>query len=478
MGFAPFSRRVAVPVFGRALLLLLILLLSGCHTGLRPDAGSRAESPQPALLILVSIDGFRTDYLDPGLTPTLAALARDGAWVRKLRPAFPALTFPNHYTLVTGLVPDHHGIIANVMADPELPQHFSPGQRAAVQNPAWWNDAEPIWNSARHAGLRSATMFWPGSEAAINGFHPHYWRPYDAAVTPAERVAQVLAWIDLPAALRPHLITLYFDEVDRAGHVSTPHSALTRQRLQETDAALAQLLHGLGARGLWQRVNLIVLSDHGMAATPREQAVLLDEHLPRGSFELLNRGPFVQLRARPGREAELDAALAKPIAHVQCWRKGELPARFRYGTHRRIMPWVCLGDEGWTIYDRFYLQRNGINPGAHGFDPMLDSMATLLVAHGPDFRSGAVLEEMDNVHVYALLAHLLRIPARPHDGDLRQALPLLRPGLAPSPERLAQPQQAHTPAAQPSGQSSQSRQGSSGSPKAMKSGFTNDGPPL
>lgn len=409
-------------------ILLLMLLLFG-------NAPLQATTtPAPPIVILVSIDGFRPDYLDPQHTPTLLALAADGARVRTLRPAFPSLTFPNHYTLVTGLVPDRHGIIGNVMADPELSQRFVLSDRSAVQNPLWWNDAEPLWNTARKAGLRSATMFWPGSEAPINGLHPHHWRPYDAAFSAEDRVNQVLAWLDLPSGERPHFITLYFDEVDRSGHVSRPDSDRTRAAVQAADAHVAQLVQGLKQRGLWPQVNLLIVSDHGMAATPPEQVVILDDHLPRGSFEMLNRGGFVQLRARPGREAELDAALSRPIEHMQCWRKHEIPARFRYGSHRRITPWVCMGDEGWTIHDRFHFKRNGVNPGSHGFDPMLDSMAAILIAHGPDFEPGAVLDEIDSVDVHPLLMRLLRLPPLPsgaRDGDPQRTLPLLRRHLQP-----------------------------------------------
>lgn len=403
-------------------LLLLALSLAACRHVPRPEPANA----RPPLLILVSIDGFRADYFDLGLTPTLAALAGEGARAQALRPAFPSLTFPNHYTLVTGLHPDRHGIVNNTMRDPGSDQRFMLNNRDAVQNAFWWNDAQPIWNTARHAGLRSATMFWPGSEAPVRGHHPHYWLPFDAGMTPEARVAQVLQWLDLPPGQRPDFVTLYFDAVDHTGHLTGPDSPETHAEIARTDAALARLVAGLEQRGLWAGTNLVVLSDHGMAATPREQAIALDDHVPRGAFELMARGSIAGLRAAEGREAELEAALSRPIPHIQCWRKQDIPARFRYGSHRRVPPWVCMGDEGWTIFDRAHLRRFGVNPGAHGFDPALDSMAALFVAHGPDFRRGIVVPELDSVDVYPLLARLLRIAPEANDGDAARTLPLLR----------------------------------------------------
>ncbi|MCX7556563.1 ectonucleotide pyrophosphatase/phosphodiesterase [Xanthomonadaceae bacterium JHOS43] len=403
------------------LVALCMVALVGCQAATRPE-----RMPRPPLLILVSIDGFRADYFDLGLTPTLATLADEGARVTSLRPSFPSLTFPNHYTLVTGLVPDRHGIVHNTMRDPESSQRFTLANREAVENAFWWNDAQPIWNTARQAGLRSATMFWPGSEAPVRGHHPHYWHTFDAGMTPEARVAQVLAWLDLPADQRPDFTTLYFDSVDHAGHVTGPDSPEAHAQIARIDAALAELVSGLKRRALWDETNLLVLSDHGMAATPRERAIALDDYIPRELFELVARGSIAGLRAAEGREAELETAMSQPIPHIQCWRKEEIPARFRYGSHRRVPPWVCMGDEGWTIFDRAHLTRFGVNPGAHGFDPALDSMAALFVAHGPDFVPGAVLEELDNVDVYPLLARLLRIVPEPHDGDAGRIAPLLR----------------------------------------------------
>lgn len=402
---------------------LCMLALSACQPAPRPETSHR-----PPPLILISIDGFRADYLELGLTPTLAEIAASGVRAQAMRPAFPSLTFPNHYTLVTGLVPDHHGVVGNSMVDPDTGDRFWLSNREAVEDARWWNGGQPLWNTARAAGLRSATMFWPGSEAPVRGHHPDYWRRFDATVTPVERVAQVLEWLDLPPARRPDFLTLYFDAVDHEGHVHGPDSEQAHAALRDTDAALAALQQGLAQRGLQDAVNLVVVSDHGMANTPPEQAIALDDHVPREAFDLINRGPLAGVQPMSGQEETLAQALAQPIDHIQCWPRTEVPARFQFGSHPRVPAWVCLADEGWTIHDHASLARMKINPGAHGFDPALDSMAALFVARGPDFRQGLRVAAFDNVDVYPLLARLLRIRPEPNDGDPVTTLPMLREG--------------------------------------------------
>ena len=207
-----------------------------CCLALAFSAGCATTPPgpaKPAPLLLVSIDGYRADYLQRGLSPALAALARDGVRT-SMQPSFPSLTFPNHYTLVTGLRPDHHGIVNNTMYDIQLGK-FSLGNRKAVSDGRWWAQGTPLWETAERNGLRTATMFWPGSEADIHGRHPDYWKPYDGAVTPTQRVDQVLAWLDLPPGQRPTFLTLYFDAVDHAGHGHGPDSPQVDQALRETD---------------------------------------------------------------------------------------------------------------------------------------------------------------------------------------------------------------------------------------------------
>lgn len=407
-------------------LLLPALLLAACAATPSRHHSPRPHGPHddPAPLLLISIDGFRATDLERA--PTLHALAAEGVRADGMQPSYPSLTFPNHYTIVTGLRPDHHGIVHNTMRDPVLGR-FSLGDRTAVGDGRWWEQGEPIWVTAHKAGLRTATMFWPGSEAAIHGVRPDTWHAFDAKVSPETRVDTVLGWLDRPPAQRPHLMTLYFDQVDHAGHDAGPDAPETRAAIAQVDAALARLVDGLRRRGLLDRLNLVVVSDHGMAQVPDGQVVTIDAMVPADVAEVETAGQVVGVRPLPGREADAEARLLGQHPHYACWRKGELPARWHYGTHPRIPPIVCQMDEGWDALPAGWnAKRRPGDRGSHGFDPALPSMRAIFVAHGPAFIPGTVLPPFDNVDVYPLLAELLGVTPTKNDGDLAPLRPALR----------------------------------------------------
>lgn len=391
---------------GLSRLLALLVLLTAF-----PAAA--AERP---VTILISIDGFRADYLQRGVTPTLRALADGGAWAGEgMRPSYPANTFPNHYTLVTGLRPDHHGIVDNTIEDTGRPGvTFTMGNHDAVVDGFWWNQGEPLWVTAEKHGVKAATMFWPGSEAAVRGVRPSYMRPYDKNVLAEARVDQVLAWLDLPAAERPGFVTLYFDEVDTLGHYAGPDSQGVNDAMARTDAAIARLLAGLKARGL--SANLVVAADHGMAPTTPTRVVWIDDMVDIALVRVVTNGWGASLFPKAGYEAQVEAAMTAPRDHVQCWPKAKVPVRYHYGTNPRVPPIVCLTEVGWNL--GLKAKPPAARPGSHGFDPYDPLMRALFIANGPDIRPGVVLPVFDNVDVYPLLARLTGVGPQTVDGSL------------------------------------------------------------
>ncbi|WAC48507.1 ectonucleotide pyrophosphatase/phosphodiesterase [Asticcacaulis sp. SL142] len=390
-----------------------------------PVVPVEAVSEKPAPLILISIDGFRADYLDRGIAPNLKALADSGARAT-MRPSFPSLTFPNHYTLVTGLRPDHHGIIGNTMRDPRKPEvTFRLSNREAVIDRFWWDDGKPFWVSAQARGLKVAAMFWPGSEADIRGVRPTYWMTYDEEMPHPARVAQVLNWLDMPTAERPDAITLYYSTVDHEGHDSGPDSPQVNAALADVDQSVGQLIDGLKSRGI--TANIVIVSDHGMAKHQPETFVRIADILPNDSYDLVAGGQVVLLDPKPGHEAEVNRILIrnKP-PHMTCWRKGKIPARYHFGKHIRVRTIVCMADVGGYIVAP---SRDGWMPkpegGSHGYDPYDQHMQAVFIASGPAFKSGVRLKTFDNVNVYGLIMELLDLKPEPYDGTTRPFKPAL-----------------------------------------------------
>lgn len=411
--------------------VLLALWLAACTSTPAPTktAGSAEAVANDARrsVLLVSLDGFRADYLDRGLAPNVARIARDGVRARGMTPSYPSLTFPNHYTLVTGLVPDHQGMIHNTMRDPVL-GNFSLSNRMAVGDSRWWG-GEPVWVGAEKAGLRTATMYWPGSEAAIQGVRPTRWYPYaDGATMPLhERIDVVLGWLSEPDATRPRFATLYFETIDKQAHAFGPESAQARDAVHEVDAQIGRLIDGLDARGLRDRVDLVVVSDHGMATVPPGNVIAAEDMVPAELADVITIGQVIAIQPRPGREAEAERVLLGRHAHYECWRKADLPKRWRTGTHPRTPDITCQMDEGWDAVRREAIaSRPGHDRGSHGYDPALPSMRALFVARGPSFRRGVVLPVFPNTDVYPLLARLVGIPAAANDGEIAPLLPALR----------------------------------------------------
>jgi predicted AlkP superfamily pyrophosphatase or phosphodiesterase len=369
-----------------------------------------AREARTAVTILIGIDGFRADYLDRGVTPTLSRLAAEGAH-GAMRPSFPVKTFPNFYTLVTGLRPDRHGIVANRFEDPARPgQRFTQASSEAW----WWDQAEPIWVAAERAGIRSSILFWPGSSVAVHGVRPSDWRTFDMAVTSAERVDIVLDWLRRPARTRPRLVGVYFDTIDSAGHKLGPAARELDRPLAEIDAQIGRLVRQLALLG--QPANLVIVADHGMGGSSPERRIRLDQMLPDGLYRVIEQGPYAAIEPAAGRDDELAAVLLKPHPHMQCWRRNAIPVRLHYGTNPRTPAFLCLPEMGWMIATSPPAPE--ASRGEHGWDPHAPEMRALFIAHGPSIARIGPLPTFDNVDVYPLLRRLTGLsPAQGIDGN-------------------------------------------------------------
>lgn len=382
-----------------------------------PAAAQQAERPST---ILISIDGMRPDYLDRGLTPNLNALKARGV-AAAMRPSFPTKTFPNHYTIVTGKRPDRSGIVGNSMIDPRRPgQIFSMGDAKQALDPFWWNESEPLWITAEKAGIRSATMFWPGSEVASGDgaagptLRPRDWMRFDQNIGNEQRVNTVLDWMRRPADIRPQLITMYFDTVDTAGHRFGPgRSPELDAAITEVDARIGELVAGLAAMG--REANIVITADHGMAQTAEDRVIQLDDLIDSASYIAVEMGPYGAIEPVTGTDTRVHDALLKPHDHMQCYRKEDLPARLHYGKNPRVAAIICLAAPGWTILSG--PPRYPVTGGAHGYDNADPDMLALFMAFGPSIKPTSGLPVFDNVDVYPLVARLAGFDPLPSDGN-------------------------------------------------------------
>jgi predicted AlkP superfamily pyrophosphatase or phosphodiesterase len=409
--------RVAVLV-----LIAASALVSACRNTARRGA---VPPPMPDhATVLISFDGFRADYLERPGAVALRALAARGARAERLIPAFPSKTFPNHYTIVTGLHPEHHGIVANTMRDERIGTTFTIGDTLVARDPRWWG-GEPIWNTAERQGVRTAAFFWPGSDYAVNGRYPTYYTPYDGRIPNTARVQQVLDWLSLPADRAPRFVTLYFSTTDDAGHAFGPDAPQVDTAIAHVDSLLGLLVDGLAQRRLTDRVNLVIVSDHGMTAIDSSRVIRLDEYLDLADVDVVDWMPVAAVVPRPGKLRAVREALRR-APHLQVFDKDSVPPQYHYRAHPRITPLVLLADEGWTITSTQRLRTNTPRGGTHGYDNFLPSMGALFVAAGPDIQPGQVIGPVANVHIYPLLARLLGIAPAPNDGSLDSLRTVLR----------------------------------------------------
>lgn len=406
--------------------ILVLLCASLASTAQKPIRDIRPT------VILISLDGFRYDYLDKFSPPTLDRLAKTGVHAKWMIPSFPTKTFPNHYTVATGLYPEHHGIVENNIWD--FGQRFSLANVEQQEESRWWL-GEPIWVTAEKQGQRAGSYFFPGTNTKIEGVTPSETRRYNGRVPNEMRVDKLLSWLDQPFATRPTMMTLYFSDTDDAGHEFGPDAEETKYAAWSVDADIARLMAGLKARRIDNKVNVIIVSDHGMAPVDQRNAIIMDDLFDISDKNLadpiLTTGEIWQIFAKPGKEDALMERLKK-IQHATCWRKNDIPERLHYNGGNRIAPIVCSSDEGWYMTDkeRFERDKKMIDfprvKGAHGYDNRYESMRSTFIAHGPAFKRRYVAEPFENVEVYNLMCKILGLTPAKNDGDLSRVKSMLR----------------------------------------------------
>jgi predicted AlkP superfamily pyrophosphatase or phosphodiesterase len=419
-----FSPRLALPAIFLTLLLAAVLFAqtpAPLNVIEVPNPANSAAQQKKPYVVLVSLDGFRYDYPRIYSAPNLTALAKRGASAPEgMYPPYPSLTFPSHYAEVTGLYPEHSGIVANSFYDPARKERYGYGDRKTTIDGTWYSGV-PLWSLAEKNGMRAACFFWPGSEAEIAGKRPSYYLAFDGTLPDDRRVEQVLAWLRLPADKRPHFITLYMSETDGAGHQFGPNSPQVATAVSFVDAEVGKLVAGIDALHL--PVNIIVTADHGMAATEGGW-ITLDQFADLSHFETV--GPLLYPHT-PADAASAYQSLKREgdkSGKFKVYRRADVPAKYHYNSNDRIGDPVVIASGPYAIRAHAPSAASGQpdNPpplGQHGYDPWaMVTMRALFVAAGPDFKPGATLPPFDNVDVYPLIADILSLPVGKIDGSL------------------------------------------------------------
>ena len=371
-------------------------------------------------VILVSLDGFRFDYARKYGAPNLEAMAKAGASAPEgMLPSYPSVTFPNHYTLVTGLRPEHNGMAAMEFYDPDRHEEYRYSDPATSSDGSWYYGT-PLWVLAEQQGMRSACFFWPGSEAAIGGVRPTFYLHFDDKLDDSLRVDQVIAWLKLPPAERPHFITLYYAEVDHAGHAFGPDAPETRDAVHHVDDLIGTLREKL--RSLPLPIDLIVVADHGMVKLQGDP-IVLDKYADLSKFK--TEGALLYAPTEAEAQRAYEQFHLHPDARFTAYRRLEVPRSLAYDTTPREGDPVIIANGPYGLYA--HAPTHKPNLGSHGFDAhTMPEMKAIFYAEGPDITPGVRLKSFDNIAVFPFITHLLGLETPAVDGTIVPLEPALR----------------------------------------------------
>ena len=390
------------------------LLLISCTTEKKPS--------NPVLLI--SVDGLINDYLDRFDAPNIQSIIDNGVLADGLIPVFPTKTFPNHYSLVTGLYTENTGMISNTMYDAEMNANYSMGNRGAVMDPRWYG-GEPIWVTAELQGLTAGAMFWPGSEAPIKDTYATYWMPYDDDMPHFARVDTLISWLE--SDQKPDFMTLYFSRVDSYGHRYGPNADEIGIALSDVDAAIGYLISELERIGIWPDINILITSDHGMTEVSEERVIFLDDLISLDDVDVYDWTPAAMLQPKEGKKDEVFNALKAAENNYVVYKKEDIPDYFRVKNHHRVPEIMMIADIGYTITSKPFFERRGVSGGAHGYDHREPDMQAFFAASGPAFKSGEKVPPFEMIHIYELMTHMLGLQPAMNDGSIDSVRHLLNP---------------------------------------------------
>ncbi|KAA3617247.1 MAG: alkaline phosphatase family protein [Calditrichaeota bacterium] len=371
-------------------------------------------------LILISWDGCRWDYLNRDLTPNVQKLIDNGVRAKSLKPSFPSKTFPNHYTIVTGLYPKNHGIIFNRFTNMQSGNSYRIERDSSIHQDKWYK-GETLWVTAKKHGIKSGVVFWPGSETNLK--HPDYFLNYDHNLSHEKRVDQLMEWITYPEEKRPHLLLLYFPDTDDYGHEYGPDSEELNDVVKTLDNTLGDLIKRLKNAGIYEQTNIVLTSDHGMTNLYRENSIDIDSMLTGFDYTTNGNDPNLTFFADSSQLNQMFEILKKNEKGYTVSWQNEIPVELNYFGNQHLGKFSIMAKPGYYLKNKSW----GPSKGSHGFDNRIKDMHGVFVAHGPAFKNGAEIEVLQNIDIYPLLCKALKIEANSKiDGKLNRVKHLLK----------------------------------------------------
>ncbi|MEG1611704.1 MAG: ectonucleotide pyrophosphatase/phosphodiesterase [Alistipes sp.] len=403
--------------------LLLLLLVTGCATS-RHTAVTHSSFDPNRYVVILSMDAFRWDLAHRAHTPTLDSLRRAGAYAEMI-PVFPANTFPSHYSMATGLHPDHHGVVNNSFYDRTHQHRMSVFDKEDVRTEGFWG-GEPIWNTAERQGRVANIFMWVGSEVPINGRQATIWTPYSSRPTFYERADWVVNAMTRTTEEIPNLVMWYFEEPDATMHDYGPTSPEVVAQAEHIDSVLRYFFYKIRQSPVYNKINFIITADHGMTELSPEHTINLYNHLDTTQVIRVVKGSPFGLEVQ---EEYVDEALRtlRRTGHMQAWRREAIPAKFHYGTNtERLTNIIILPEMGWSL--NYAASPRGLRGkhGAHGYNNFERDMRTIFYGSGPAFKVDYRQRKFQNQNIYLILCKLLGIEPAPNDGDWHDVQSMFR----------------------------------------------------
>jgi len=396
---------------------LLFASLFSCNTA------PQTSKSEKRTLVVLSLDGFRWDYPEIHGTPNLDKMAEKGVKAERLIPSFPSTTFANHYTIATGLYPDHHGILLNRFYDPVSDRTYNDRKNRSTVEDGSFYGGEPIWVTAEKQGVKTATFFWVGSEADVMGIRPTYWKRYEHNFPYMQRMDTVMAWLQLPEAERPRLVMWYYDQPDTDGHFYGPMNDSLTPTIHYLDSLVGVFNARIAKLDNADKIDFIVTADHGMATISPEKQIILDQYVDTSMIAVIDGwNPTMNILAKDGREEALYEAFSK-IPNMRVWKHGEAPEHLHHGTHPRTHDMTLLADDGWSI---FWSWGTNTARGTHGYDINNTDVHAIFYAQGQSFKENYSAKPFRNIHIYPLMAHILDLKPALVDGSFDSIKEILK----------------------------------------------------